>query len=227
MAAKLGELDYDYERADDGIKVLGQAAHASVAEMGVNAIARLCIALHAIGLESKVIRFVAQQVGEDPFATLIFGQCTDAPSGQLKFNVGKIDIGHKEQLAIDIRIPVTVPKEEIVHKLSTVAGEYGLAYREYDWTAPIYMPLDHPMIKTLIMVYREVTGDIESEPESSGGATFARSIEKTVLPSVPFYPEDPQWPTNPTSMSCSKTCMWPWRCMPMHSTSLPGDRPRV
>jgi predicted dipeptidase len=180
LAAKLGELDYDYERADDGIKVLGQAAHASVAEMGINAITRLCIALHVIGLESKVIRFVAQQVGEDPFATLIFGQCTDAPSGQLKFNVGKIDIGQMEQLSIDIRIPVTVPKEEIVHKLSTLAGEYGLAYREYDWTAPIYMPLDHPMIKTLIMAYREVTGDIESEPESSGGATFARSIENCV-----------------------------------------------
>jgi len=180
LAAKLGDLGYDYERTDDGIKVLGRAAHAAVAETGINAIARLCIALQAIGLESNVIRFVAQQVGEDPFATLIFGQCTDGPSGQLKFNVGKIDVGHKEQLAIDIRIPVTVPKEEVVEKMSTVAGEYGLAYREYDWTAPIYMPLDHPMIKTLTMVYREVTGDIESEPESSGGATFARSIENCV-----------------------------------------------
>lgn len=180
LAAKLGELDYGYERVEGGIKVLGKAAHAAVAETGINAIARLCIALQAIGLESKVIRFVAQQIGETPFATPIFGECTDAPSGQLKFNIGKIDIGHKEQLAIDIRIPVTVPRQEIVAKLSTVAGEYGLAYREYDWTAPICLPLDHPMIKTLIRVYREITGDIESEPESSGGATFARSIKNCV-----------------------------------------------
>ena len=190
LAAKLGELDYDHERIDAGIKVLGKAAHASVPETGINAIARLCIALQAIGLESKVIRFVARQIGEDPFATPIFGQCTDQSSGQLKFNVGKIDIGQMEQLAIDIRIPVTVPKEEIVDRLSAVAGEYGLAYREYDWTAPIYMPLDHPMIKTLITAYREVTGDIESEPESSGGATFARSFENCVAfgPILPGRP---------------------------------------
>lgn len=190
LAAKLGELDYDYERIDAGIKVVGKAAHASVPETGTNAIARLCIALQAIGLESKVIRFAAQQIGEDPFATPIFGQCTDQPSGQLKFNVGKIDIGQMEQLAVDIRIPVTVPKKEIVDRLSAVAGEYGLAYREYDWTAPMYLPLDHPLIKTLLTAYLEVTGDTESEPESSGGATFARSFENCVAfgPILPGRP---------------------------------------
>jgi predicted dipeptidase len=180
LAAKLEELGYDHERVDGGIKVLGKAAHASVTETGINAIARLCIALEATGLDSRVIRFVAQEVGEDPFATDIFGECADVPSGRLKLNVGKIDIGQKEQLSVDIRSPVTVPKEEIVEKLITVAREYGLAYREYDWIAPKYMPLDHSLIETLMKVYREVTRDTESEPESLGGATFARSIENCV-----------------------------------------------
>jgi acetylornithine deacetylase/succinyl-diaminopimelate desuccinylase-like protein len=36
------------------------------------------------------------------------------------------------------------------------------------------------MIRILMTVYRAVTGDIESEPESSGGATFARSIQNCV-----------------------------------------------
>ena len=43
-----------------------------IPEEGINAIARLCIALRAIGVESKVIDFVAQEVGEDPNATRIF-----------------------------------------------------------------------------------------------------------------------------------------------------------
>jgi acetylornithine deacetylase/succinyl-diaminopimelate desuccinylase-like protein len=85
-----------------------------------------------------------------------------------------------EQLAIDIRIPVTISKEEVVDRLSAVAGEYGLAYREYDWTAPIYLPLDHFLIETLMKVYRQVTGDTLSEPESSGGATYARTIDNCV-----------------------------------------------
>jgi predicted dipeptidase len=190
LAAKLEDLGYGYERVDGETRVLGKAAHAAVTETGINAIARLCIALQATGVDSKVIRFVAQEVGEDPFATRIFGECADEPSGQLKFNVGKIDIGRKEQLSIDIRIPVTVSKEEIVEKLSAAAHGYGLAYREYDWSVPKHIPLDHPLIEVLMKVYREITGDSESKPESSGGATFARTIENCVAfgPMLPGRP---------------------------------------
>jgi len=198
LAAKLDALGYGYERVEGSITVLGKAAHASLAEHGINAIARLALALDAMGVVSKAIRFVAQEVGEDPFATNIFSECLDEPSGRLKFNVGKIDIGDKEQLSIDIRIPVTIPKKEIVDKVSAVAREYGLEYREHDWLAPIYMPLDHFLIETLMKVYRQVTGDTTSEPESSGGATYARAIENCVAfgsllpgrPSVAHLPNE-------------------------------------
>ena len=39
---------------------------------------------------------------------------------------------------------------------------------------------DSDYIKTLMKVYREVTGDLESEPISSGGATYARAMENIV-----------------------------------------------
>ncbi len=191
LVVALDRLGYSYERDADGIKVLGKAAHASIPEKGTNAIARLAVALDAIGVESKAIRFVSLEVGGDPFATNIFGQCLDEQSGRLKFNVGKIDINKVERLSIDIRIPVTVAKEEVVEKLSAVAGEYGLAYKEFDWLAPVYMPLDHFMIDTLLKVYRQVTGDTTSEPESSGGATYARAIQNCVAfgPRLPGRPQ--------------------------------------
>ena len=105
--------------------------------------------------------------------------------------MGKIDIDQVERLSIDIRIPVTVAKEEIVEKLSAVAGEYGLAYKEFDWLAPVYMPLDHFMIDTLLKVYRQVSGDTTSEAEASGGATYARAIQNCVAfgPMLPGRPE--------------------------------------
>ena len=53
-----------------------------------------------------------------------------------------------EQISIDSRIPVTVSKEEVVSKLSAAAAQYGLKYKEFDWLAPIYLPLDHFMIET-------------------------------------------------------------------------------
>jgi len=180
LADKLDQLGFEYERTRDGIEVIGKAAHAMIPEEGVNAIARLCIALHAIGIHSKAIDFIAQEIGEDPYATLIFGECADEPSGKLKFNVGKIELGSMERLSIDTRLPVSVPKDEIVTKLSAAASKYGLAYQEFDWLAPIYLPLDHFMVETLMSVYRRLSGDTVTEPRVSGGATYARAIANCV-----------------------------------------------
>jgi succinyl-diaminopimelate desuccinylase len=180
LARKLDELGFAYTRKVDGIEIQGKAAHAMVPEEGINAIARLCVALRAIGCQSKAIDFIAREVGEDPYATGIFGECAYEPSGKLKFNMGMIDLGEVERLSIDSRIPVTVPKAEIVSKLSAAAARYGLEYKEFDWLAPIYLPRDHFMIETLLKVYRQFSGDAITEPMSSGGATYARAIDNCV-----------------------------------------------
>jgi acetylornithine deacetylase/succinyl-diaminopimelate desuccinylase-like protein len=189
LADRLDQLGFEYEWNEDGIEVKGRAAHAMVPEEGINAIARLCMALYAIGIESKAINFIAQEIGEDPNATRIFGECADEPSGKLKFNVGKIDLGKVEQLSIDSRLPVTVPKAEIVARLSAAAAKYGLVYKEFDWLAPIYLPLDHFMIETLMKVYRQYSGDTLTEPRASGGATYARAIDNCVAFGALFQDE--------------------------------------
>ena len=180
LAVKLDQFGFEYERYEDGIEVKGRAAHAMIPEEGINAIARLCIALNAIGIQSRAINFVAQEIGQDPNAIRIFGEIADEPSGKLKFNVGKIDLGQTEQLSIDTRIPVTASKEEVVNLVTRAAAKYGLEYKEFDWLASIYLPLDHFMVTTLMNVYRKYSGDLVTEPQSSGGATYARAIPNCV-----------------------------------------------
>ena len=180
LAEKLDELGYPYTRTDHGIQVQGKAAHAMLAEEGINAIARLCTALQAIGIKSPAVRFVTEQIGEDPYATGIFGECADEPSGRLKFNLGKITIGETEELSFDCRIPVTVPKDEVVSKLSASATRYGLEYKEFDLLAPLYLPKDHFIIETLMKVYHRYSGDVASQPNASGGATYARAMPNCV-----------------------------------------------
>lgn len=176
----LNSLGYEFETTETSVKVLGRAAHAQAAEKGINAINRLAIALKNIGINSKVIDFIVEEIGEDPFATKIFGDCQDKASGKLKFNVGKLSIRETETLSIDVRIPVTVDKNEIVAKISEAAQGYGLTYKEYDWLKSIYIPKDHFLVKTLIEVYQEVTKDTTSQPIASGGATYARAIDNCV-----------------------------------------------
>ncbi|WP_335872444.1 M20 family metallopeptidase [Bacillus sp. 2205SS5-2] len=180
LASVLKELNYKYEQDSTGVTVFGKSAHAQVPEEGINAISRLAIALKRLGNQSKAIQFIAEMIGEDSYASKIFGQCEDSVSGKLKFNIGKLELNEKEKLSIDIRIPVTTDKSTIVDKLQKVAQSYGLEYQEFDWLPSIYVPLDHVLVKTLMKIYQEETGDVTSKPISAGGATYARAVENSV-----------------------------------------------
>ena len=81
-----------------------------------------------------------------------------------------------EQLSIDSRIPVTRSKEEVVAKLSATAAKYGLEYKEFDWLAPIYLPLDHFMIEALMKVYRQFSGDVGFRAHSLGRGYLRPSV---------------------------------------------------
>jgi len=190
LTEKLTELGFEHQVLESGIKVMGKAAHAMIPEEGINAIARLCIALQAIGVESKAINFIAQEIKEDPNASQVFGDVSDEQTGKLKFNIGKIELAEDEVISIDSRIPVTVPKDEIVNKLTEVAEKYSLTFNEVDWLAPLYLPLDLPMIESLLRVYRDVTDDHTSAPITSGGATLARAIPNCVAYG-PNFPDTP------------------------------------
>ena len=65
-------------------------------------------------------------------------------------------------------------------KLSAAAARYGLEYKEFDWLAPLYLPLDHFVVTTLMKVYQQYSGDSVTEPRSSGGATYARAMPNCV-----------------------------------------------
>ncbi len=181
LKAAMDKLGFSYETTENETIVLGKAVHAQVAEKGINAINRLLMGLKQIGYTSKTIDFITDLIKEDSFAFKIFGECEDEISGKLKFNVGKIELNEDiERLSIDMRIPVTVDKQVIVDNLSQAAKEYGLEYKEFDYLKSIYVPKEHFLIKTLMKVYQEITGDLVSEPISSGGATYARAMDNFV-----------------------------------------------
>jgi predicted dipeptidase len=181
LAKCLGELNFDHKKDEDKVTVVGKSVHAKDSEKGINAICRLLIGMNKMGLKSKAIDFIVDNISEDAFATKIFGECRDEASGNLKFNVGKINIDEdNETLGIDMRIPVSVDKEFVLTKLSEVAQNYGFTIEENDYLRSIYTPLDSEIITKLMEAYVEVTGDTKNLPRSSGGATYARAMDNCV-----------------------------------------------
>lgn len=179
LKIELERLGYEHTSSENSITVIGKSVHSQKCNEGINAIIRLCIALNNIGITSPAIKFVVEVIGEDAHANNILLNCEDV-SGKLTCNIGKIDLSEsKEVISLDVRIPVTVQKEEFTNSLQAIANKYGLSYCEYDWAKSIYLPQDHFLIKTLRKVYEEETG-LDSTPLSSGGATYARAIDNCV-----------------------------------------------
>lgn len=180
LLAELDQLGFDYETNDDTVTVLGISKHAKDAAEGINAIVRLAIALHKFE-GHPALDFIANAVGQDATGFRLFDDVTDEPSGTLSFNVAGLTISPKKsEIRLDIRIPVLANKDQLVHQLSERAADYGLTYQEYDYLPALYVPLDSELVSTLMAVYQEKTGDMVSQPISSGGATFARTMENCV-----------------------------------------------
>ena len=179
MKALADARGYSYLDQADELVLTGVSVHAKDAQDGVNAVVNLADLLKE-HYEHEALAFIADNFVNDPHAKQIFGEVADADSGALTANIAKLLVTPDESVvAIDLRLPVTADKEALVADLKAAATTYGLEYEEYDYLRSLYVPLDHSLIQTLLEVYRGLTGD-NSEPISSGGATYARTMNNCV-----------------------------------------------
>lgn len=128
----LDRLKYEYISEGNEVCVIGKGVDIDSSE-SINAISRLAIALRKIGYKSNIIKFIADVIGEDVNANKIVHNCQDT-SGRLTFNIGKIDINQEDETVyMEIKIPTTYKKEDIVEPLVKLAKKYSLKYEEIKW----------------------------------------------------------------------------------------------
>ncbi|RRG02960.1 MAG: M20/M25/M40 family metallo-hydrolase [Lactobacillus sp.] len=188
----LDQQGFDYQDlGTDGLTVIGKSVHAMNAPQGTNAVLRLAMALDQV-FPSQPLDFLGKHFKEDATGTNILGNIEDQQSGHLTVNISSLKIDQNEtRMQLDMRIPVTIDRDELVKKLANKIAPYDLHYEPYDYLAPLYVPTDSHLVKTLMTVYQDITGD-QTPPQISGGATYARTMHHCVaygamLPGTPDF----------------------------------------
>lgn len=129
---------------------------------------------------SPILDFIVKEIGDDVYAKRIFGNYYDEVSGKLTCNVAKVQIDKATQeLYLDIRIPISKEKQEVLSLLEEKTSKYGLKVEILEYLPPLYVSEEEAFLQTLRRVYEEVTQQ-NSTPLSTGGATYARAFRNFV-----------------------------------------------
>lgn len=177
------QSEYKMEIKGDKLISYGKSSHGARPQSGYNAISALMGILEGVDLGevSEFITFYNSKIGMEYNGVSMGIGFEDADSGKLTLNIGKIDIKEgKVELSIDIRYPVTVKKEEVLKGLDTVSSNNDFKFTIKSETPALYAPKDTVLVKTLMDVYKEITGDVEAEPVAIGGGTYARAVDNGV-----------------------------------------------
>ena len=175
-------------RLEDGSELVediaGAEGHASTPENGVNAISLAMEAaaarLDEAGRTHPFVSLYRKLIARTTDGSLLGVALSDEVSGKLTFNVGIIALdAARTRLVCDIRYPVTHDGEALIAALRKRVEAEGAKLEVLNHSAPLYLPLDHPLVATLTEVYRAAGGE-NTEPVAIGGGTYARALPNTV-----------------------------------------------
>ncbi|WP_455599873.1 Sapep family Mn(2+)-dependent dipeptidase [Cloacibacillus sp.] len=176
------------------ITVYGKAAHATLPELGENAVGRLLILLQAAeisGGAGKFVRFLADKIGVEADGRSLGIRASHAHCGVLTVNMAKISGDeHSITVTCGIYIPAeTISFDSVCAALEQAFSAAGGSFDPFAKAAPLFYSPEHPLIKTLQRGYHNATGK-EPYLVSMCGGTYSKRMPNMVPYGATFENED-------------------------------------
>ncbi len=171
------EADISVNGSQVHIVVHGVSAHASLPDKGRNAIMYLAALLGTKQISNGTMwRAIG---GQTTSGSELGIDCADDVSGALTSNLGRAELTNGIfYFYFNVRYPVRLELNDLTERCKHyLPDKWGVEVVES--LPPLYVPLDSPVVQTLLRVYRDITGDY-TEPFTIGGATYARAIPNAV-----------------------------------------------
>lgn len=166
------------------INSYGKSAHASRPESGYNSVSALFEFLKLVDIKNEelksLVEFFNAYIKMESDGKSLGVAFEDEESGKLTLNIGKTTLKNgRLEICVDMRCPVHTPNEKVIEIFKEKIGD-KLEIEVVGNSAALYVAKDSFLVSTLMKVYKDITGDIESEPIAIGGGTYARSVTNGV-----------------------------------------------
>ena len=173
----------------------GKSAHGAMPWKGLNAISVLMSFLGTFSFNceasNEFISFYNDRIGFNLHGENMGCELEDEVSGKLIFNVGIVDLNEeKGSITVNVRCPVNFSDQEVYAGMIPIMDKYDIGIVKREYKPALYYSLDNRVVKQLLEIYREQTGDYETDPLVIGGGTYAREMENAIAYGA-LYPGDP------------------------------------
>lgn len=162
------------------LEAIGKAAHGSAPFAGDNAAVRLFRFVEGLAPAEEAVAWQRLRDLGHPGGAGVGIAGSDEPSGELTANLGIVETRDgRLRCTLNVRYPVTWRFEDVRRRAEERLSEWGYFLVETTDSRPLYFPVDHPLVTTIVEVYAEETGE-RLRPGVMGGGTYARALPNTV-----------------------------------------------
>ena len=133
------------------------------------------------GNAKKYLDLIAETLHKDFFGEKVGLAYTDPKMGELTMNAGVFNFSKESEdntIALNFRYPQGVDTDAIKADLEKLEDPKAVSLSEHGHV-PHYVPVDDPMVETLLSVYEKQTG-LKGHEQIIGGGTFGRLLKRGV-----------------------------------------------
>lgn len=192
LAAKLAEFTTEYgvtatlDQVDGAyqLTLTGKSAHGASPQSGINGatyLARFLDQFDFAGDAKAYLHLAGAYLFQDHAGEKLGVAHTDARMGALSMNAGVFKFDEKSAdntVALNFRYPQGIDKLTIQAQLATLPGVAKVSLSDHEHT-PHYVPMEDPLVATLLDVYERQTG-LRGHEQVIGGGTFGRLLKRGV-----------------------------------------------